>query len=130
MIAWYFDTSAALKLLLREAESPQLVAAIRNVNPQLYISDLGVTELRRAAQRETNLTQQLVSNLLRKFHVVQIDRPVFNQAGLLPGRHLRSLDALHVAIALDMQADALIAYGKRMLEAANEAGLQVLSLGA
>lgn len=43
MIAWYFDTPAALKLLLREAESPQLVAAIRNVNPQLYISDLGVT---------------------------------------------------------------------------------------
>lgn len=71
MSAWYFDTSAALKLLLREAESPQLVAAIRNINPQLYISDLGVTELRRAAQRETNLTQQIVSNLLRKFHVVR-----------------------------------------------------------
>ena len=29
-----------------------------------------------------------------------------------------------------MQADALIAYDKRMLEAANEAGLQILSPGA
>lgn len=50
-------------------------------------------------------------------------RSLFHEAGLLPGTHLRSLDALHLATALHVDADTLVAYDTRLLEAARSLGL-------
>ncbi|WP_142060425.1 PIN domain-containing protein [Pseudonocardia kunmingensis] len=54
--------------------------------------------------------------------------PHYREAGLLPGRHLRSLDALHVAAALRRDADVMLSYDHRQLAAADAVGLRTLSV--
>ena len=50
-------------------------------------------------------------------------------ASALPGG-LRSDDAIHLASAIRLQADLLVAYDSELLAAAVDAGLNVLSPGA
>jgi predicted nucleic acid-binding protein len=52
---------------------------------------------------------------------------LFYEAGLLPGPHLRSLDALHLATAVRVDAAAVVAYDHRLLEAARSLGLETVS---
>jgi hypothetical protein len=54
------------------------------------------TELRRLAVR-WDLPQAEVTDVLHLFDIFTPDRALFSEAGLLPGRHSRSLDALHAA---------------------------------
>ena len=49
-------------------------------------------------------------------------------AAALPGR-LRSADAIHLATAIRLQADVVVAYDADLLAAAVDAGLHVLSPG-
>ncbi len=130
MAVWYLDTSAAFKLLLRENESPDLVAAISAARPTLVSSYLLETELRRAANRVGTLSQRQVTNLLDRIGLYELTPAMHTQAGLLPGENLRSLDALHLATAISAGVDALAAYDLRLIDAARDAGLVVLAPGA
>lgn len=56
-------------------------------------------------------------------------RSDFMYAAALPGG-LRSADAIHLAAAIRLQADVLVAYDAGLLAAAVEAGLNVLSPGS
>lgn len=47
--------------------------------------------------------------------------------GLLPGGHLRSLNALHLTAALRVDADIMVTYDQRQADAAETAGLPVLA---
>ena len=129
MSTWYLDTSAAIKLILRESETPALLSAIQSEQPWLVSSALLETELRRAALRNPMVTQGDVVTLLTSLDILEIAGPVYRQAGLLPGIHLRSLDAIHLACALVLDASAVVSYDKRMLEAATQVGLPTLSPG-
>ena len=44
---------------------------------------------------------------------------------VIPGRHLGTLDAIHVATALIMRADLVVTRDQRMIEACTEVGLAV-----
>lgn len=125
MTAWYLDTSAALKLVVDEAESRALIAAVNASRPSLASCSLLETEMRRAAHRIPALTQRRVTELLERIDLYIPSAAVFTQAGLLPGPDLGSLDAIHLAVALQLGVDALISYDKRMAEAAGEIGLAV-----
>lgn len=127
MSTWYLDTSAALKLVINEDESSALVEAINAERPVLAGSWLLETEMRRAAHRSDVLTQRHVTDLLDRMDLYQMTAAMFTQAGLLPGRHLRSLDALHLAAALEIGVDAVVSYDRRMLSAARDMGLAVSS---
>lgn len=127
MSRWYLDTSAALKLLVEEAESDTLAATIDSASAELVSCWLLETELRRAAQRETGLTQQMVSEFLDGVDVYEVPSSVFREAGLLPGAALRSLDALHLAAAVRIGVDHVLTYDKRMSQAASDLGLSVLA---
>lgn len=129
MSRWYVDTSAALKLLADEPESAALAAAVDEEEPELLASLLLETELRRAAHRDEALDQQLVSRFLEGVSLYEMPPSVFREAGLLPGRRLRSLDALHLATAIRLQADGLLTYDLRMADAASEFGVPVLAPG-
>lgn len=129
METWYLDTSAALKLIVREPESPAFLAAIQAKRPLVASSSLIETELRRAALRNPAVTQNDVFTLLSSLNIFEIGGAVYRQAGLLPGAHLRSLDAIHLACALLIDASAIVSYDKRMLEAAHQVGLPTLSPG-
>jgi predicted nucleic acid-binding protein len=52
---------------------------------------------------------------------------MFLEAALLPGPQLRSLDALHLATAIRLDADAVVAYDRRLLEAARSLGVNAVS---
>ena len=129
MATWYLDTSAAAKLLLQEAESVALIAAINTERPMLVSSNLLETELRRMAHRVSELTQRAVSTVLDRVELCDLTSAIHTQAGLLPGANLRSLDALHLATAISVGVDALVAYDLRLCDAARDAGLVVLTPG-
>ncbi|SDC02059.1 hypothetical protein GA0111570_11456 [Raineyella antarctica] len=129
MSIWYVDTSAALKLVLAERESEALIEAITTDHPTLVACYLLETEMRRAAHRSPELRQRQVTELLDRIDLYEVTPTVFLQAGLLPGEHLRSLDAVHLASAIGIAADCLVTYDLRMAEAARAAGLVVIAPG-
>lgn len=125
---YYVDTSAATKLLIEEAESAALRVFLNSVEESgdLVASALVETELRRVAIRE-DLDQGEVSVVLARFDVVHLPRSVFREAGVLPIAGLRSLDALHLAMASRTASDAIVAYDARLLEAARALGFEGVS---
>ncbi|MGI8752536.1 MAG: PIN domain-containing protein [Acidimicrobiales bacterium] len=64
-----------------------------------------------------------VTKALAQVELVDVDAEVFTDAAMLPGANLRSLDALHVAAALSVGSDVVLAYNTRVLEAASAVGL-------
>lgn len=121
------ETSAAAKLLFEEAESPRLREALdeaAETGSDLVSSLLLETELRRAAVRE-NAPQAIVTRILEALDLVEPDRTVFAEAGIMPGASLRSLDAIHVVTALRVSAETFLTYDRRQAAAAEAAGLVV-----
>jgi predicted nucleic acid-binding protein len=118
----YIETSAAAKLLVEEEASARLAEHL-DALPEAPVSCLVLeTELRRLAVR-VELPQTAVTALLERFDLLETDRSLYREAGLLPGRHLRSLDALHVAAALRLNADVMLSYDSRQIAAADAVGL-------
>lgn len=130
MDTWYLDTSAAMKLLVFEEESPAFVEAIDTEKPLLTSSTLLVTELNRARQRRASLDASSVNDLLFRLQIFDLDRLAFQHAGTLPGKHLRSLDAIHISAAMLGGCTTMVTYDHRMAEAAESSGLTVISPGA
>ena len=123
----YVETSAAAKLLKRETES----AAVREFNARLIDDEHLVvtgrmleTELRRLAVRQ-GIDQEKAREIL---DVLEHDRSQFRQAGTIGGDQVRSLDALHLAAALRVGADAMITFDERLKRACELVGLPVLSV--
>lgn len=127
MIRWYLETSAALKLIIDEAESDAMSAAIAAAQPNLLACWLLETEMRRTVARHPQISQELVTDVLEEIDLVGVPSALFRQASYLPGPHLRSLDALHVAAALRADVDVLVTYDLRVAESARSLGLRVLS---
>lgn len=127
MTRWYLDTSGALKLLVEEAESDALAQTVDATEPDLVACRLLETELRRAAQRGSQLTQAEVSTFLDGVGLYAVPASLFREAGLLPGPNLRSLDALHLAAALRIGVDAVVTYDQRMADAARALGFPVIA---
>jgi predicted nucleic acid-binding protein len=124
----YLETSAAAKLLLREAESAELEAFVGG-SDDLVATVLLETEMLRVAQREGKDVAAAYS-VLDIVTLHELSNSAFTQAGLIRGRHLRSLDALHIVGALRTRADAILAYDRRVIDAAKTVGLRVFSPGA
>ena len=124
----YFDTSAAVKLLRDEPYSDDVERWVKDPAVDAISSSLLETELRRAAT-SWRIDQERATETLGNFNLYEHPDWEFKAAGLMPGRFLRSLDALHVAAALRVQADVLITYDRRMAEAAQKMGLPVVQPG-
>lgn len=125
----YVETSAAAKLLVEEPESDALsrrLDVLLAENVPVVSSYLLETELRRLALRG-GLSQTFVSQVLNRFDLLEHTRSDFLEAGLLPGTYLRSLDALHIAMAVRAEADSLFTYDIRQAESAQMVGLEVLA---
>lgn len=124
----YFDTSAVAKLLLIEPETADVRRWVDDPAIEPVSSLLLETELRRVAwQRE--LPQDDVSAILVNFSLHAFESWEWRAAGLIPNRHLRALDALHVESALRIDADAIVTYDDRMAEAAVGMGLALIQPG-
>jgi predicted nucleic acid-binding protein len=126
----YVDTSAVLKLVVEEKESSTAATYLSTAatqGNQLAASMLLYTELHCAAHRR-GIPSQLVNAVLAGINLVDLARSDLMYAAALPGG-LRSADAIHLAAAIRLQADLLVAYDAELLAAAVDAGLNVLSPG-
>lgn len=121
----YLDTSTAVKLISDERESDGLRSYL-DEGPTVVSSDLLETELRRIGVRH-GIDQVLITAVLDGVTLTSMTRDQFREAGLYPQADLRSLDALHLASALSIEASAILTYDIRLAEAARAHGLEVVA---
>jgi len=123
----YLDTSAVVKLLVREGETAALRRWLRR-RPRRVASALLSVELLRAARRagEPRLVVE-ARRLLSGITLVDVHGAVLDRAGELEPGQLRTLDAIHLATALSLGAelDAVVTYDRRMADAAALVGLAI-----
>jgi len=127
MTAAYLDTSAAVKLLVEEPESVTLAQYLDQPNVETVACLLLETELRRFAVRHA-IPQQELTAILDTISLYDMPHSLYYEAGILPGRHLRSLDALHLVAAVRLETDVIVSYDNRLQEAAAELGLEILAI--
>jgi predicted nucleic acid-binding protein len=127
----YLDTSAVVKLLVREGETAALRRWLRR-RPRRVASALLSVELLRAARRagEPRLVVE-ARRLLTGITLIGVDNAVLDRAGDLEPGQLRTLDAIHLATALSLGAelDAVVTYDRRMADAAALVGLAIAAPG-
>jgi uncharacterized protein len=131
-VANYFDTSALAKLVMVEDETKALRAWIAERGDAPSVTcDLTRTELMRAVRRiDTDLLVR-VRQVLDGLTVLEVPPALFSAAGRLEPATMRSLDAIHLAAALDLgdDLDALVAYDERLVAAAGFHGIEVAQPG-
>ena len=122
----YLDASAVVKLVVAEPESGPLERDILE-RDGLISSAIVTTEVRRATARVSRrLTQQAVE-VLEALALSHLTPAILDRAAALQPAQLRTLDAIHLATALDLEIADLtfISYDRRLLAAARAAGVRV-----
>jgi predicted nucleic acid-binding protein len=125
----YLDSSAIVKLILPEPESPVLRDFLATDENQVS-SGLARVEVLRTVRRvdDTEDRRRLAERVLARVSLVAMSEPLLAKAGALGPPILRSLDAIHLATALSLDGlDAFVTYDHRVADAAREAGLAVAS---
>ncbi|MGH3118490.1 MAG: type II toxin-antitoxin system VapC family toxin [Gaiellales bacterium] len=122
----YFDSSALVKLVVREPESRALRAFVRRRTGRSSCA-LARVEVVRAVRRHGPTAIGRARQLVDRFELVRIDDALLDNAALLPVEDLRSLDAIHLAAAQRLGRDlaVLVSYDERMLSAARAVGIPV-----
>jgi predicted nucleic acid-binding protein len=131
MITHYIDTSAFLKLVVAESYSDALLAHLRQTDPRLIASDLLVVEALRTARRHSTSALKATRERLSVVTSVRLSRSSCDRASELDPAVTRSLDALHLATALEIgsQLSGVLTYDTRMADAAEVLGLTVIAPG-
>ena len=126
----YLDTSAFVKLIQGEPETPALRRFLtEHPESTLVTSALLAVETRRAILRQAPDQLARADLLLTRIDQVDITRAVLEAASRLPAPSLRSLDAIHLATALQLGGDlgALVTYDSRLAAAAGQQRLPVVT---
>ena len=130
----YCDSSVLLKRYREEPDSETCSRQLERMTLDgdfLLSSKLALVEVTRgidrnlppeAAQEDLD---EAVAKVLEDVDLVAIDDFTLQVAAEIPGRHLGTLDAIHVATALIMRADLVVTRDQRMIEACTEVGLAV-----
>lgn len=130
MSVFYLDTSAALKLLSREAHSLSFAQFYDEHAGDIWVSStLLRVETMRSVRRTLPAAVADAQDLLEAFDYVSIDDEVIEGVMAEPEPLLRSLDAVHLATARTLGAalDALVTYDDRLADAARGAGMTIIS---
>jgi predicted nucleic acid-binding protein len=126
-VAIYLDSSAIVKLAVREPESLALRRYIRRRQP-LVSSALARTEVLRALLPAGDDAVTRGQVVLQRVDLVRVNDRILNAAGLLRPTELRSLDAIHLATAQELgdELRALVTYDDRMATAAKQLGYRII----
>lgn len=133
-MAVYLDTSALAKLVIAEEESAALFRWLgsRRGSARMFVScDVARTELVRLVRRHSPDRMKRARDVLDTVTLMIVTTALFEAAGRLDPLVLRSLDAVHLAAALDLgdDLDALVCYDHRLTEAARGHGIRVEAPG-
>lgn len=115
-----------MKLVVEEAESAALERHIAG-DPVLATSRIALVEVARATAiaNPAQEVQEEARRLLASCMLIDVSERLLLAAARLASATLRSLDAVHLASALRVEPDELIAYDRRLGAAAREHGLAV-----
>ena len=124
----YLDSSAIVKLIVREPETKALLRYLRRRRP-LVSSALARAEVARAVLHLGAVATQRCEEVLDRLELVRINDRVLESAGTLLPANIRSLDAIHLATVklLGRSLGRLVTYDARMEAAARDLGLPTLA---
>ncbi|UJA20732.1 type II toxin-antitoxin system VapC family toxin [Thermoleophilia bacterium SCSIO 60948] len=126
----YADSSALVKLVIDEPESGDLARHLGSDTP-LVTSRIAVVEVTRAT-RIASAAPEIADDtaaLLAACMRLEVSERVLRQAVELSSRSVRTLDAVHLASAIVVEADEFLTYDRRLAAAARETGLAVAAPG-
>jgi uncharacterized protein len=126
----YLDSSALVKLILEESESRPLARWLaERADFALVSSAIHRTEVPRAIWRANPSALPRSLRQVRGVEKIGLSTDVLDSAAAVPPQSLRSIDAIHLASALSVRREltAFVAYDKRLLAAAKDAGLPTAS---
>ncbi len=129
---YYFDSSALVKMFSSENHSVEFqnfFLTQSKAHSKLFSSALSKVEIFRSLQRQEK-DVSLVDEFLKSLSLLRLSDSVISLAQIVaPG--LRSLDAIHLATALQLRPLDLtfVTYDKPLAKAAKEAGLPCISPG-
>jgi uncharacterized protein len=116
--------------VIEEDQSAELEKHLGN-DAVIATSRLALVEVPRAT-KIANPSEELeheTRRLLDACLLVDVTDRLLRSAASLASREVRTLDAIHLATALYIDPDELVAYDRRLLDAAEERGLPVAAPG-
>ena len=126
----YLDSSALVKLVAPEPESGALLAYLAGHARQVT-SRLAQVEVARASARAGLSDVGRVEAVLAQVSVSEVDVEIASLAARVRPITLRTLDAIHLATALQLggMLAALVTYDARQAQAGEALGLKVVAPG-
>lgn len=138
------DSSLIVALYLNESDSPRADAACAAVEPPLLLTDWHRVEIANAFQRAVNtaritagqatqLWQDFMGDIAAgRFKIISPDHTaVLNRTIALTDKHTatvgtRTLDLIHIATALEIEAADFLSFDARQRQTASAEGLNVI----
>ena len=129
--AAYVDTSALVKLVALEAESEHLRRHLQQRSTWVA-SALVVVELGRALGRRPDADTSIGQDVLDRLVLVDVDRRILERAAGLAPAELRSLDAIHLATAIEVRdsIEDVVTYDGRLAAAVRVHGFRTAAPGS
>ena len=123
------DTSALVKLVVAEPETDALRTWLGETDREPVSCDLARTELMRAVRRTAPDRLLHARAVLDAVTLIDVSTAVFETAGRLAPTVLRTLDAVHLAAALELgdELHGLVTYDERLRVAVNANGVTVVA---
>lgn len=122
----YVDTSALGRVVLLEPDAPVIRAALARFDPW-YASELLKLELRRLGRREA--VEARAEQALSLVSLSGLTSPVLEQAARLDPVNVRSLDAIHLATAINLHAvgdiASVLTYDRQLQAGCQHHGIHV-----
>jgi len=129
----YLDSSALVKLVVREAESDALTTALASLPARWAASVIAEVEVVRVLLRVEGgaALRPRARALLACLELIEVDAEVRRLAALLDPPSLGSLDAIHLAAAFGLRDElaAFLTYDRQLREAAKAVDLPALAPG-
>jgi uncharacterized protein len=119
----YLDSSAIVKLAVREPESAALRAYLRRRRP-LVSSALARAEVARALLPLGEAAVRRGRDVLASLDLIRVTDRILSAAGSIQPDELRTLDAIHLATVRQIENDLsrIVTYDERMAAGARLAG--------
>ena len=126
MTTVYLDASAIVRIVADEPGRAATVAFLREHDTRVT-SVLSAVEVPRAVARKRVDAALAASVFLEDLVIVALDRTIVSRAAGLAPPTLRTLDAIHLATALELgrELEAFVTYDERLGDAARTMGLPV-----
>ena len=130
MTTYYLDSSAAVKLVVAEPGSAELLEWIRREDPDLVSSELVRAEVLRACRRHSPDALAAGRDTMDAVTLIELGRDIVMSSAFVDPPELRTLDALHIATALSLGDDltGVLTYDDRFADGCRAYGLRIVDL--